>query len=206
MADAAVTQEVEIANRESIKVADVTQKIKIRKDTDLTQATGQVVEIKRLFKNIDTKRKSITAPLRLAIKEVDELFKDPLTRLSDAEKMIKTEMVRYSEQVERAASKRAEKIETAVDNNELSMTDAMGKLGSIKQAKTNVAADEGSANFKTVTKIRIINPADLPAKYFLRPRVMEALRLEVEEDVRKKAEAVPAGAESYEERQVAVRS
>lgn len=206
MAEPAVIQEVEIANRESSKVVDVTAKIKIRKDSDLTEATGQVSTIKSLYKNIDAKRKSITAPLRQAIKEVDELFKDPLDRLKSAESIIKDEMLRYSDMVERRAARRADKIEGQVDSGEIGMADAMGKLGNIKQAESNVKSDAGSAQFKTVTKIRITNPAELPAKYFLRPRVMEALRVEVEEDVRKKAEPVPTGAESYEERQVAVRA
>lgn len=206
MADAAITQEVEVATREAGKVIDTTNKIKIRKDADLTAATGQVSEIKRLYKNIDGKRKSITAPLRQAIKEVDDLFKEPLTSLKTAEDTIKTEMLRYSDQVERAAARRAEKIEGQVDAGELDMGSAMGKLGSIKQAESNVKSDTGSAQFKTVTKIRIVNVGDIPPKYLLRPRVLEAIRIEVEEDVRKKGELVPAGAESYEERQVAVRA
>lgn len=206
MADPAITQEVEVATREAGKVIDTTNKIKIRKDADLTAATGQVSEIKRLYKNIDGKRKSITAPLRQAIKEVDDLFKEPLTSLKTAEDTIKTEMLRYSDQVERAAARRAEKIEGQVDAGELDMGSAMGKLGSIKQAESSVKADTGSAQFKTVTKIRIVNVGDIPPKYLLRPRVLEAIRIEVEEDVRKKGEQVPAGAESYEERQVAVRT
>lgn len=101
MADPAITQEVEIANRESLKVSESTSQIKIRKDSDMKEATEQLVTIKKLHKNIDTKRKSITGPLRQAIKEVDELFKDPLGRLKGAEDIIKAEMIRYTESVER---------------------------------------------------------------------------------------------------------
>lgn len=60
MADPAITQEVEIANRESLKVSESTSQIKIRKDSDMKEATEQLVTIKKLHKNIDTKRKSIT--------------------------------------------------------------------------------------------------------------------------------------------------
>lgn len=206
MAEPAVEKEVEIANRESTKVAEKVYSLKIRKDEDLTEATNAVAEIKKLHKNIDTRRKSITQPLRLAIKNTDELFKDPLSRLKDAEDIIKKEILRYHESVERRAAKRAEKIEDQVDKGEIGMGEAMGKLDKVKQADSNVKADSGSAQIKTVTKIRIVNPAELPAKYFMRPRVLEALRIEVEDDVKKKAEPVPPGAESYEDKQVAVRS
>lgn len=206
MADPAITQEVEIANRESIKVAEVTGKIKIRKDEDMKEATAQIVSIKKLYRNIDAKRKAITGPMRQAIKETDELFKDPLGRLKGQEDIIKAEMIRYTESVERRAANRADKIEGQVDSGELGMGEAMGKLGGIKQADTNVKTDEGSTQIKTVTRIRIINVADLPQKYLLRPRVLEALRMEVEEDVKRKGEQCPPGAEQYQDKQVAIRS
>jgi hypothetical protein len=205
MPDPVVDKEVEIANRESIKIHDQVSTIKIRKDYDQTVATKLVADIKRLYKNIDGQRKSITQPLRVAIKNTDELFKDPLTRLKDAETIIKAEMLRYNEMVERRAANRADKIEGQVDAGEMGLAEGIGKLNSIKQADKNVKSDSGSAQFKTLTKIRITDPAQLPAKYFMRPRVIEALRLEVSEDVLKNAEPVPAGAETYEDRQVAVR-
>lgn len=206
MADPAVNKEVEIANAEARKLSDQVLKVRVRSDADQSEATKMLVEVKRVAKEIEKRRKTITQPLNLAIKEVNALFKDPADRLADAEKIIKDALLKYQDMVERRAAKRADKIEGQVDSGELGMADAVGKLGNIKQAETNVKTEGGGANFKTVTKIRIINPAELPATYFLRPRVIEALRVEVEEDVRKKALPVPAGAESYEERQVAVRT
>lgn len=204
--DQYVQKEVAIADKESEKLSGQVYSIKIRKDADMTEATKILAEIKRVTKNIDGTRKSITAPLRLAIKNTDELFKNPLARLKDAEGLIKAEMIKYTESVERRAVKRADKIEGQVDSGELGMADAMGKMSGIKQAESNVKTDAGSVNFKTVTKVRIIDPSLLPAKYFLRERVLEALRMEVEDDVRKRGEEVPTGAEKYEEKQVAVRA
>lgn len=204
--DQDVKKEVAIANTESEKLSQKVYAIKIRKDSDMTEATQTLSDIKRIAKNIDTKRKGITAPLRQAIKDVDELFKDPLDRLKDAEGLIKTEMIKYTEMVEKRAATRADKLEGQVDSGELGMADAMGKMSNIKQAETNVKTDSGSANIRTVVKIRITDPSALPAKYFLRERVLEALRMEVEEDVKKRGEEVPTGAEKYEEKQVAVRT
>jgi hypothetical protein len=205
MADPTIDKEVEIANRESTKVAQKVHAIKIRKDADLMEATRLVSEIKRLHKNVDGQRKSITAPLRLAIKNTDELFKNPLMRLKDAETIIKEEMLKYTRRVEERAAKKANKLEGDVDAGDLDMADAMAKLNNVKQAETSITTEAGSAQIKKITKIRIVNPAELPPKYFLRSRVIEALRLEVANDV-KQGDPVPAGAESYEDRQVAVKA
>lgn len=204
--DPDVNKEAAIANSESQKLSERVYTIKIRKDADMAEATNILTEIKRVYKNIETRRKGITSPLRQAIKNVDDLFKDPLARLKDAEGLIKDSMIKYTESVEKRAANRADKLESQVDAGELKMSDAVGKLSGIKQAETNVKSEGGSASIKTVTRIRIIDPSLLPAKYFLRERVLEALRIEVEEDVRKRGEAVPTGAEKYEDKQVAVRT
>lgn len=201
-----VRNEVEVANRESSKIAEQVYTVKIRKDEDLTAATAQVADIKKLYKNIDAQRKKLTAPLRAVIKDIDSMFADPLQRLADAEKLLKEAILKYHDSVEARAAKRADKLEAQVDSGELGMGDAMGKLSSIKQAQKNVTTENGSAGIRTVRKIRITNPGELPAKYFLRERVVEALRLEVDDDVRRKGEELPAGAEWVEERQVAVRA
>lgn len=200
-----VKKEVAIANTESAKLSEQVYSIKIRKDADMTEATNKLVEIKRVYKNIDTRRKGITAPLRKAIKDVDDLFKDPLARLKDAEGIIKDAMIKYTEMVEARAAKRADKIESQVDSGEIGMADAMGKISNIKQAETSVKTEAGAASMRVITRIRITDASALPPKYFLRPRVIEALRIEVEEDVRRGGQECPAGAEKYEEKQMAVR-
>lgn len=199
-------KEVEIVNNESRKLADQIYKMKITSEASMNEATEVLISVKKMLKEIEKRRKSITQPLNLAIKNVNAMFKDPSERLTDAEKMIKEAMIKYQERIERRAAKKADKIEAQVDSGDLTMQEAMGKLSNVKEAKNGASVESGSTNVRTITKIRITNPAELPPKYFLRPRVIEALRLEVEEDVRKKGEPVPTGAEKYEDKQVAVRA
>lgn len=206
MASPATDKEVKIVTAEVEKIAASTGTIKIRSELDVKIATYKLVEIKTVAKDIEKRRKSITDPMNQALKEVNALFKGPADSLAQAEKIIKEAMLIYAERMEKRAEKRAGKIEDQVDSGELDLAEGMGKLGNIKQAPTNVKSGGGSAQWKTTTKIRILNPGLLPPKYFLRERVLEALRVEVEEDVRKKGEEVPAGAESYQERQLAVRT
>lgn len=200
------SKEVAIAAAEASKLAKQVYAVKIRSEADLTTATETLSQIKKVAREIDKKRKSFTAPLTQVIKDLNEMFKDPLAQLSDAEALIKEAMLKYQQQVEARAAKKAQKIEDAVDSGEMGLADGMGKLSNIKQAPTGAQAESGSAQFRVVKKIRISDVSLLPPKYFLRPRVLDALRMEVEEDVKKNGAELPAGAEQYEDRQVAVRA
>lgn len=204
MADPAVNKEVEIAKTEAGKLAEQASVIKIRTEADLEAATNKLVEIKRVARDIETRRRAITQPLNQAIKEVNDLFKAPAASLSDAEKAIKAAMLVYQERAAKRAAKREEKLQGQIAAGELDEAKGADKIESIKQAPSSVSTGTGRASYKTVTKIRINNAAELPAEYYLRDRVIEALRMEVEADVRS-GKPVPAGAESYEDRQVAVR-
>jgi hypothetical protein len=205
MADPAVNKEVEVATSEARKLTEQARSIKIRTEDDAKAATAKLVEIKRVAKNIESRRRTITQPLNLAIKEVNSLFKEPAQFLSDAEKAIKDAMLVYGERQKQRAEKRAAKLQGQIDSGELDAAKGADKLASVKDAPKSVSTADGQAQWKTVTKVRIINAAELPAEYFLRDRVIDALRIEVENDVRT-GRALPSGAEQYEDKQLAVRA
>ena len=200
------SKEVVIATKEAEKLSEQVYKVRIRSEADLNLAGEKLAEIKKMQKEIEKRRKSFVDPLNKVVKDINAEFKNPLDRLKDAESLIKEAMVKYQAQVEARAAKKAEKIEAAVDAGDMDMGDAMGKLSNIKQAPTTVAGAGGTTSFKVVKKIRITDPSSLPPTYFLRPRVLEALRMEVEDDVKRKGMPVPDGAQEYEDRQVAVRT
>lgn len=204
MDDANAKKEVEIATREAARLSGEVTSVKIRKDADLQVASDLLSEIKKVSKAIETKRKTITGPLNAALKEVNKMFKEPLGRLSTAEDLIKNEMLVYQERVDRRAAKKIEKIQTQVESGEIGMADGMAKLAGVKQGPTGIDSEAGQTQFKKVHKLKIVDPGIIPAGYFLRPRVLEALRLEIEADI-KLGNPVPSGAEWVEESQVAVR-
>lgn len=202
----AANKEVVIATREAEKLSEAVYAVKIRSDADLNVATEKLSEIKKMSREIDKRRKSFVDPLNGVVKDINAQFKNPLDRLKDAEALIKEAMVKYQAKVEARAQKKAEQIESAVDAGDMEMGDAMGKLSNIKQAPQNVRGEGGTASFRIVKKIKISDPSLLPPTYFLRDRVLEALRMEVEDDVKRKGMPLPAGALEVEERQVAVRA
>ncbi len=67
-------------------------------------ATGEdLKEIKRLRKELEQKRTSITAPINKALKEINALFKPAKDWLSQAERLIKTKLLEYQTEQERIA-------------------------------------------------------------------------------------------------------
>mgnify|MGYP001292038927 CR=1 FL=1 len=202
----AASKDVVIATRESEKIADEVTKVRIRSDADLNLATEKLAQIKKVYKDIDKRRKSFVDPLNRVVKDINTEFKIPLDRLKAAETLIKDAMVKYQAQVDARAAKKAEKIEAAIDAGEMDVAEGMAKLSTVKQAPTGSNAQSGSASFKVVKKIKIVDVSLIPTSYFLRERVMEAVRMEVEADVKGKGLPMPAGAEFVEERQVAVRT
>lgn len=203
---AEASKEVQIANIESKKLAGEIYAVKIRSDKDLSNATNKLGEVKKMAKEIEKRRKLITQPLNAAIKEVNAMFKDPADRLADAEKLIKEAIIKYQTRIEARATKQAQKIEDAVESGEMTLSEGMGKLGRIKQGSDSVQAESGTASFRKNRKIVITDPGALPAKYFLRDSVIEALRKEVDKDVRQNGLDLPTGADWIEVQTVAVRT
>lgn len=67
-------------------------------------ATGEdLKEIKKLRKELEQKRTSITAPINKALKEINALFKPAKDWLSQAERLMKTELLEYQTEQERIA-------------------------------------------------------------------------------------------------------
>lgn len=192
-----------IAKTESETMLGQAAAITIRKEADLPAAADLLKQVKTAAKNIGLKKSAIVSPLNQSLKEVRDLFRPIEGQLTEAEKAIKTAMVKYHNQVEARAAKQAAKVEAKVDAGEMPLAQGMGKISSIKQAPTAAKGETGGAQFREVRKVRIVDPSQLPVAYFLRPRVLEALRMEVSNDVLKLNLPVPAGAEEYKEKGVA---
>ncbi len=201
----AASKEAQIATREAEKLSGEVLSLKIKKEADLGPATELLTKIKSTAKDIEKRRKEITQPLNLALKSVNALFKEPADKLNAAEDLIKKALLEYQQKVDRAAQKKIGKIEGQVDAGEMEMSDAMDKLGKVKQGPQNIQAESGGAHFQGRKQLKIVDISQIPQRYFLRDRVLEAVRLEVAEDVRNGA-PLPPGAEYVTVTSVVVRT
>lgn len=199
------SRDAKIATTEAAKLSEKVYSIKIRSEKDMEAAVEILSDIKRTHKGIESKRLTITGPMNQALKSVNEMFKNPLQQLKDSEALVKEAMLKYHQSVEKRAANKAKKIEASVDAGELGLAEGMGKLSNVKQAPTSVEGFGGTTSFKKTRTLAITDIAKLPAKYFLRDRVIEAIRLEVAADIKAGAD-VPSGAEYIETKQVAIRN
>lgn len=196
-------KEVALAKQEADKLTVALNEVRVIKtEVGFVQAGTFLIAVKDASRKIASKKDPIIKSLNLAIKEVRDLFREPEERLSNAERTVKNSMLQYQEKLAAKAATASQKIEQKVDAGEMKLSEGVGKLANVKQAPTVVQTDKGKVQFKVIKKIRIVNSAELPAKYLIRDRVLEAFRLEVAEDVRN-GDPVPAGAEEYEEKVVA---
>lgn len=179
-------QLAEIAKRESQPLIVQAINLKIKNDTDLKSAAEMLAQVKKIAKNVKAQKDPIVKAMNESLKQVRGLFAPTEQGLSDAEVAIKSAILQYTEKQEAKAAKKAERIEAKVDAGEMSLKAGMNKLSKVKQAETNVETDSGSANIRTVKKVRIVDVSQLPTSYFLRDSVLEAIRKEVSNDVLRK--------------------
>ena len=198
------SKEAQIATREAEKLTEAVTKLKVHKG-NVVEVSETLAKIKSTQREVEKKRKEITQPLNLALKNINALFKEPLDKLKNAETLIKDAMLKYQALVDKRAQKKIADIEGKVDSGELGMADAMGKLGNVQQGHQSINTESGSAGFQGRKKLKIVDVRQIPAKYFLRDRVLEAIRLEVAEDVRNGL-PTPPGAEWIVETTVVVRN
>lgn len=196
------TKQAKLAEREVGKLQAALERAKaIKNEGDLRLATEFLIKVKSVSKAVHEQKYPIVKSLNDAFREVSGLFRPAEDRLKDAERQVKAAILDYNEKVEEKALREAEKIEKKVDEGKMKLSTGMGKLSKIEQGSQPVQVKSGSAQFRTIKKIKITNIGKL-AKYLRRPRVWEAVRIEVTEDVRR-GQPVPEGAEQYEEKVVA---
>lgn len=175
----------------------------ITNDEQLTEATNLLGQVKAFQKEVKAKKAAILDPLKESMAEVKELFKPLEERHAALETVLKPAMLAYHDAKDAAAVKEAERIERRLDKGTMKIETGMARLAEIDQARSSIQGDSGAAQFRQgAQKVRVLDPFSLPAEYFKRERVLEALRLEVAADVRRGLPC-PRGAETYREKIVA---
>ena len=75
--------------------------LEINNQREYEDARNQLTLVKRKWKEIDEKRKSIIKPLKESVSKITDLFKPPLETLKSCEMLIKEKMVWYQKEQEK---------------------------------------------------------------------------------------------------------
>lgn len=178
--------------------------VEVTDDEQLKTASAMLADVKTISKDLTTAKKAILDPLTKAAKEVRALFKLPEDNVATAEKAVKAAILAYHEAQDAIAQAEIAKIEnrTKAGKGNYSVATAMQKLANVDQAETNM----GGAQIKLgPQRVRITDVIELIGgrlDLLNTPRVMEAVRLELQAEINNGGD-VPKGAELYREKLVA---
>lgn len=179
--------------------------LKIKDDEALTTATELLSNVKKLGKWITGEKEKIVKPMREAMNAARRLFAPLEDQVESAEKKIKTEMIAYQTKKEAEQRKKETSIEKRVESGQLKEETGVRKLGELGEVKSNVQAESGSAAFKKVKAVRVIDKDKVPDEYWIIDMVtVRAAALTASKTQDKLGEVIP-GVEVYEETQVASR-
>lgn len=178
------------------------QGLTISDDHTLKDAAELLAEIKTRQKQLKGQKKKILDPLNQAAKELRALFKQPEDVFAEVELDLKTAMLDYHNAKDVKAQKEMDSINRRLEKGTMKIETGIAKLAGIDQADTSI----GSVQFKKGrSKVRITDPEALIAavpSLLYNTRVLEAIRLEISDDILKANKAFP-GTEIYREKVVA---
>lgn len=189
--------------RKITTVQNTVEGFKITDNDSMVVATDTLSIIKDVSKAMEKQRKSRVDPLNKEVKEINAEYKPLSTKLDAAEKIIKNEMLAYSNEVDRKAAEAAAKLEDRVERGTMRTDTAMRKMDDIETMGSSVEGNKGSVNFRMVRVVKIVDVTKIPAKYLNDEKVLDAIKAAVRTDVMNGT--MVDGVEVVEEKQIAAR-
>jgi hypothetical protein len=176
---------------------------KITDNDSMVVATDTLSIIKDISKAMEKQRKLRVDPLNKEVKDINAEYKPLSTDLEKAEKYIKSEMISYSNEVDRKAAEAAAKLEARVEKGTMRTDTAMRKMDDIETMGSSVEGNKGSINFRMVRVVKIVDVTKIPAKYLNDEKVLDAIKSAVRTDVINGT--LVDGVEVVEEKQIAAK-
>lgn len=151
--------------------------IQTQEDTEF--ASSILVDVKRKYKELDTKRKEIVDPLNAALKKVNDLFRAPLTYLADAETSIKR---RLSEALQRSRFEAQRALVAAA--NAAAEQDAPALEAAIVSHDVAVALPRATGvSYRQVWTFEVVDPALVPREFLVvDERTLKAIAISQKEN------------------------
>lgn len=185
---------------EATSLAETVRSLTITNNQEYQNSGEFLKKIKTVSKMIDDARKDITKPLDDAKKRVMDFFREPLTQLSDAEKMLKGAILGYQQEQNRIAEEERRKAEAkakaeeerkrkaleeraakAEENGNSAKAEMLREQADDVRVKTVVAPAriekvQGIAT-KKVWKAKIQDYTKIPSSFYLNdPKVQDAIQ------------------------------
>lgn len=191
------TKEVTVVKQQATKAVTAANDMVIKTDGDMSKATDILSKIKTVAKMAKERKELITKPLNEALSSARDLFKPIEQNCADAERIIKSKMITFSDDQEKAREAAKGKIVEKVEGGKMTAEKAVEKLDNLPTVNTTITGKVGQVQTRMVTKYRITDETLIPRLYMIPDmgKITEAI----------KAGTVVPGAESYTEKVISAR-
>lgn len=184
MTEFKVTRELQNIKTEALNVFENAKTVTIKDQESYEFQGNRLRIIKTQWSEIETKRKELSKPFQMAIKQLNDFFNEPLDVLKKAETCIKQALIKYVDQKEKErieeekrllieAEKQAAKLEKKAEKQE-----AKGQKEKAEEIRAEAMSipvpvvpkkveKVKGISFKENWKFRIVNETKIPRKYLI---------------------------------------
>ena len=141
--------------------------ITIQDKDNYVDAITLLNRINEMGKIIKLKKELITKPLNESLRNARELFKPLEDQFLNAEKIIKKKMLDYSQEVNKIAQEKEEKIAERMEKGIIKLETAEKKINEVDRINKTTQGSYGKVTIRQTRKVRIVNLSLIPREYFI---------------------------------------
>jgi hypothetical protein len=187
-------------------VSDAAMNLFIANNEDYVMAGELLKKVKAASKNFKAEKDRVLKPVKDLVKSYEATLKPTADQLADLEKLLKGKMLSYNEEQSAIAAKQSEALDRKIESGYIKSPETMMKNMAAIETPDNANA---GVTESMVKKVKLVDIRLIPAEYFARPKVVEALMVELRKDaLGNKAQNIAPidipGVEVYEEKSLSV--
>ena len=187
-------------------VVDAGYQLTIKSPEDYAKAGELLAQVKKYTKQFKAEKTAVLKPIKDLVKAYEEVLKPTADDLSNIEGNLKQKMLSWNEEQSKKAAEEAAKLEKKIESGYIKNPETISRNMASIETVNNA---EAGVTESLVTKVRLVDITKVPAEYFTRPRVLEALMVELRKDVLgNKAQGIAPkevpGTETYQEKQLSM--
>lgn len=161
-----LSKEIAPLQKEVSKIVSVANELKVENKDDLQEATNLLTKIKMIGKDLLFAKENITKPLNETLRNIRGFFAPVEAQWSEAERIVKNKMLNYQKQELAKAEVVANKVEEKVEAGKMTFEKGAEKIEEAMPAKTVQSETGGSAQFKKIKKVEIVDEKLIPDEYW----------------------------------------
>ncbi len=141
--------------------------LSIKSDADMPRATELLSQVNQALDQVTDEEDKVVKPLKEALKAEQSRWKPIKSTLETARDAIRSAMSKYQTSVALARKQEEERLAARVAKGTMKIETAARKMTEAPVPVQAVETASGSIRFRTVQKLVITKPADIPREYLV---------------------------------------